>query len=87
MSEVIPIADSESLVLQLFSMFNNDVAAVSIAKEFVGLSSLKFQLLQMSIGDATAHAGQQLVEGATIDYVVVANRAVQLAKNKLTAFS
>ena len=87
MSELVPITDAEQLMLQLFVMFGNDTAAVVIAKGFVGSSALNFQLLQMSISDAMNAAAEQRIEGAGVDWVVVANRAVQLAKEKLTAFN
>lgn len=87
MSEIVPITDAEQLMLQLFGMFGNDTAAVVIAKDFIGSSTLNFQLLQMSISDAMTTATEQRIEGAGVDWVVVANRAVQLAKEKLTAFN
>lgn len=87
MSELVPITDAEQLMIQLFVMFGNDTAAVVIAKGFVGGSALNFQLLQMSISDAVATATNQRIDGSGVDWVVVANRAVQLAKEKLTAFN
>lgn len=87
MSELVPITDAEQLMLQLFGMFSNDTAAVVIAKGFVGSSALNFKLLQMSISDAMNTAAEQRIEGSGVDWVVVANRAVQLAKEKLTAFN
>lgn len=85
MSDLTPLTESERLTLQYFSMFGNDPAAVTIAKQFVGTSMLNFQLLQMSVSEASSEAKSQVIDGK-VDHVVVANKAVQLAKNKLTAF-
>lgn len=85
MSELTPLTEAEQLTLQYFSMFGNDPAAVTIAKQFVGNSMLNFQLIQMSVNESIKETADQVIDGK-IDYVVVANKAVQLAKNKLTAF-
>lgn len=85
MSEPTPITESEQMTITLFNLLGNDVAAVKLAKEFVGTSTLKMQLLQMSISESFAAARPDQNSGS-IDWVVVARKSVDAAQHKLTAF-
>lgn len=85
MNDLLPITEGEQQTLAIFNMLGNDVAAVKLAKEFIGSSQLKFQLLQMSISEEIGIAKSQ-AGSDNVDWVVVARKAVDAAQHKQTAF-
>jgi len=85
MNDLLPITESEQLTLAIFNMLGNDVVAVKLAREFVGSSQLRFQLLQMSVSEEIAIA-KSTDGGNNVDWVVIARKAVDSAQHKQTAF-